>query len=305
MSGQAIVAGGHLSAGGITGGSIVLAGHNILEYGSLTADGSAGSAGKVVIDFTGRYQATQDSLTSARGGATGQGGVIEIDGANAGNLFTSGQYLVGGGLGDGWLKYNDLGHIFHLPLNALNVRFGQFELDLPFTNARTPYLSGYDIFGQGALAQGPACGAGVTVCGTTNNPFILGTPQRGIEFGGSPNNGNFVWSVAVVDGTNSAYGLGPALTARNSKDVYLHTSYQFDLERDPESRHAIQAAGPTGPHDHTSIRVGAFYYHGSNQQNQGGTLFPFTGTIESLTFEFGPHKKPTGMERLKLATQMD
>jgi arylsulfatase A-like enzyme len=34
-------------------------------------------------------------------------------------------------------------------------------------------------------------------------------------------------------------------------------------------------------------------------------LFPFTGTIESVTFAFGAHKKPTGMERLKLATRMD
>src|SRR6516165_3457628 len=42
-----------------------------------------------------------------------------------------------GGLGDGYLKYNDLGHALRLPKNALNVRFGQFELDLPFTQART------------------------------------------------------------------------------------------------------------------------------------------------------------------------
>jgi arylsulfatase len=34
-------------------------------------------------------------------------------------------------------------------------------------------------------------------------------------------------------------------------------------------------------------------------------LFPFTGTIESVTFEFGPHEPPTGMERLKMATRMD
>jgi len=34
-------------------------------------------------------------------------------------------------------------------------------------------------------------------------------------------------------------------------------------------------------------------------------LFPFTGTIESVTFEFGEHEPPTGMERLKLATAMD
>jgi hypothetical protein len=192
-----------------------------------------------------------------------------------------------GGLGDGWLKYNDLGHYFHLPMNALNVKFGQFELDLPITQAKTPYLTNYDTYFEGALAQGPACSATVTVCGTTNNPYIFGSPQRGVEFGGYPNNGNFTWSVAFVDGTNSAYGLDNTLTARNTKDVYLRTSYQFNLEKDPESRHGIQAAGPTGPRDHTSIRLGAFYYHGTNQQNFGGNPYAFTGTINDPFYRVG------------------
>ena len=34
-------------------------------------------------------------------------------------------------------------------------------------------------------------------------------------------------------------------------------------------------------------------------------LFPFTGTIELVTFAFGSHEQPTGMDRLKLATRMD
>jgi Sulfatase len=34
-------------------------------------------------------------------------------------------------------------------------------------------------------------------------------------------------------------------------------------------------------------------------------LFPFTGSIESVTFAFGAHQQPTGMDRLKLATRMD
>lgn len=34
-------------------------------------------------------------------------------------------------------------------------------------------------------------------------------------------------------------------------------------------------------------------------------LFPFTGTIESVTFRFGDHGEPTGMDRLKLSTRMD
>ena len=192
----------------------------------------------------------------------------------------------GGGLGDGYLRYNDIGHVLGLPKNALNVRFGQFELDLPFTQARTIYPSAYDVYSETAVAQ-PSTTPGQTVFQTTNNPFVLGSPQRGIEFGGYPNNGNFTWSVAFVDGTNSAYGLGPALTARNTKDVYVSVTQKFNLERDPESRNAIQAAGPTGPRDHTSIRVGAFYYYGQNQLNYGGAQYTFLGTINEPFYRAG------------------
>jgi hypothetical protein len=179
-----------------------------------------------------------------------------------------------GGLGDGYLKYNDLGRIFHLPKNSLNVRFGQFELDLPFTQARTIYLSDYDVYDQVNVAG---------AAGTTNNPFTLGAPQRAIEFGGYPNNGNFTWSVAITNGNND----GPAI--RNTKDVYLRTSYRFNLERDPESRHAIQAAGPTGPRDHTSIRVGGFFYHGDNVQNIGSTppTYPGLGSFNESFYRAG------------------
>lgn len=177
-----------------------------------------------------------------------------------------------GGLGDGYLKYNDLGRIFKLPKDTLNVRFGQFELDLPFTQARSIYLSDYDVYDQANIA-GPL--------GTTNNPFVLGTPQRGIEFGGYPNDGNFSWSVAVVNGNNDS----PAV--RDSKDVYLRVSQRFNLERDTESRHSIRAAGPTGPRDHTSIRLGAFYYHGKNELNIAGSQFNFLGTIEEPFYRAG------------------
>src|SRR5215469_14530042 len=201
-----------------------------------------------------------NTFTIISAGSFGQNLSFWID-----NDISTGGSGAAGGLGDGYLKYNDLGRFFHLPLNSLNVRFGQFELDLPFTQARSIYLSDYDVYDQVSVAGG---------AGTTNNPFALGTPQRAIEFGGYPNNGNFAWSVAITNGGND----GPAL--RGNKDVYLRASYKFNLERDPESRHAIQAAGPTGPRDHTSIRVGGFYYRGRNVQNIGpapDTQIPFPG----------------------------
>jgi hypothetical protein len=177
-----------------------------------------------------------------------------------------------GGLGDGWLKYSDLGHRIGLPKNSLNVRFGQFELDLPFTQAKTIYLSPFDIYNEATVAGS---------LGTANSAVIFGAPQRGIEFGGTPNNGNFNWSVAVTNGSNTG------TAARSSKDVYVRVSQKFNLERDPESRNAILAAGPTGPRDHTSIRLGFFYYYGKNQLNQNGVLFPDLATLEEPFYRVG------------------
>src|ERR1700681_2530663 len=188
------------------------------------------------------------------------------------NDISAGGADAAAGLGDGYLKFNDLGHALGLPKDTLNLRMGQFELDLPITQARTINLTPYDVYSQASIA--PVSNAVCATIGspagtpcTTNNPLQFGIPQRGIEIGGYPNDGNFTWSVAVVDGSNN----GPAL--RNSKDVYVRLSQRFNLERDPESRNAIQAAGPPAPRDHTSIRFGAFYYYGRNALNIDGRLF--------------------------------
>ncbi len=177
-----------------------------------------------------------------------------------------------GGLGDGYLKANDIGHYLGLPKDALNVRFGQFELDLPFTQARTINLSDYDIYDQAGVAG---------ALGTTNNPFILGAPQRGFEFGGYPNDGNFNWSVALVNGSNDG------TPTNNSKNVYAHVFQQFNLERDRAARREVQAAGSTGPHDHTSLRIGAFYGYGRNVLNTDRQLFPGFTDIHEPYYRVG------------------
>ncbi len=177
-----------------------------------------------------------------------------------------------GGLGDGYLKYNDLGHFLHLPKDALNVRFGQFELDLPFTQARSINPTDYDIYDQASVAG---------QLGTTNNPFVFAAPQRGIEFGGYPNDGNFEWSVTLLNGSNDQ----PAM--RNYKDVYVRVSQRFNLDRDRSARKEVQAAGATGPRDHTSVRLGAFYYYGRNALNMDGTMFPGFGTVREPFYRVG------------------
>jgi hypothetical protein len=194
------------------------------------------------------------------------------------NDISAGGANAAASLGDGYLKVNDIGHYLHLPKDALNLRFGQFELDLPFTQARTINLTPYDVYSQASIA--PLTGTPLTPT-TTNNPLVFGIPQRGIEIGGYPNDGNFTWSVSVVNGSNNM----PAM--RNSKDVYVRVSQRFNLERDPKVRKEVQAAGPTGPRDHTSIRFGAFYYYGRNALNIGGTIFPGLGTIREPFYRVG------------------
>ncbi len=210
---------------------------------------------------------TPNTFTIIAAGSMGENLSFWIDD----DLSTGGSGAAGG-LGDGYLKVNDLGHYIGLPKDALNLRFGQFELDLPFSQARTVNPSDYDIYDQPSAAG---------VLGTTNNPFVLGAPQRGIEIGGYPNDGNFSWSITAADGSNDSSA------ARNSKDVYVRVSQRFNLERDASVRKEVQAAGPTGPRDHTSLRFGAFYYYGRNALNLDGKLAPGFGTIHEPFYRAG------------------
>ena len=183
-----------------------------------------------------------------------------------------------GGLGDGYIKANNfLGHFFHVPQNELNVRFGQFELDLPFTQARTINLTDYAIFDQTANVNPSGSGP---LAGTTANPFAFADGQRGIEIGGYPNRGYTWWSVAVVDGGDSGGTV-------NAKDVYVHLSQRFDLERSKEQRKEVQASDQTGVHDHTSIRFDGFAYYGRNELNHTGDLFPGLPTLVEPFYRAG------------------
>ena len=62
---------------------------------------------------------------------------ISVAGANA-----------NGGLGDGYLRFVDVSRLLKLPKDSLHVRVGQFELDLPITQARNINLSPYDIYAE-------------------------------------------------------------------------------------------------------------------------------------------------------------
>jgi hypothetical protein len=183
-----------------------------------------------------------------------------------------------GGLGDGYLRFVNISRFFKLPTDSLNLRVGQFELDLPFSQARSWNLSGWDIYDEANVGVlNSVVGAPVV-----NNGFAFSTPGEGVEFSGGHTYGGYHYSVAIVNQnttgqmatpTNISPQNGVAFNSdSNFKDLYGRFSYRFNLERDPASRHEIQAAGATGPRDHTYLNLGSFYFYGRAVQRFSGVL---------------------------------
>ena len=199
---------------------------------------------------------------------------ISVAGANA-----------NGGLGDAYLKFVNLGRFIKLPKDALSVRAGQFELDLPVTQARSINLSPYDIFSESNVG---AISSMLPLSQNVNNLFTFAGAAKGVEVSGGSPVGGYHYSVAVLNqntsgvsqtsnpyvpsatgGANGGVGFASDSTL---KDFYARFSYRFNLERDSESRHSIQAAGATGPRDHTALSFGTFYLRGKSQQGFLGAV---------------------------------
>ena len=198
-----------------------------------------------------------------------------------------------GGLGDGYLKFVNLGRVFHLPRDAFSLRIGQFELDLPFTQARTINLSPYDIYQESNI------GAINALAGQQNvaNQFSFAGAAQGIELSGGHHYGGYQYSVAIINQNTSGVsqssnsspfvpsatgagngGVGFASDA-SAKAIWARFAYRFNLERDPENRKSVQAAGPTGPRDHTYLNLGMFYLHGRSRQAFIGATGEATQTL--------------------------
>jgi hypothetical protein len=188
---------------------------------------------------------------------------ISVAGANA-----------NGSLGDAYLRFVNVGRFFKLPTDSLSLRVGQFELDLPFTQSKAYDISPYDIYSQANIGTN-------LVSPGVDNHFTLAGPGRGIELSGGHHYGGYRYALAVVDqntsGTTSANPNVPSATGvgfvsdSNFKDLYGRFAYRFNLERDPTSRHDVQAAGATGPRDHTYLTLGSYYFYGRSAQRIQGS----------------------------------
>ena len=199
------------------------------------------------------------------------------------------------GLGEAYLKFVNIGRLMKLPDHLLNFRVGQVELDIPFTASKSIWVSPYDIYTQANVGVvNPAFNPQFV-----NNAFTLAGSGKGIEFSGGLHTGGYNYSIAFIDqnttiggsqANNNGYvptatgsnqgGLGIASDS-NFKDIYTSFNYRFNLEKDKESRNAIQAAGSTGPRDHTYLNFGAYYFYGRSVQRLSGSTLD--GTPVTLT----------------------
>ena len=200
-----------------------------------------------------------------------------------------------GGLGDGYLKFHDIGRLLKLPKDALNLRVGQFEIDLPFSPARSWNLSGWDIYDEANFGAANGLGPGV------NNSFAFSSPGQGVEISGGHTYGGYHYSLAVLNQntsgtTASGDNVSPAVgifSDSNFKDLYGRFQYRFNLEKDSASRNDIQAAGATGPRDHTYLQLGTYYFYGRSVQRanlESGTVLtarePFYRTGADFSFNY-------------------
>jgi len=209
---------------------------------------------------------------------------ISVGGANA-----------NAGLGEAYLKFVNIGRLLKLPKNSLNLRVGQFELELPFTASKSIWISPYDIYTQSNIG---AMNAVIPLQQFVNNQFAIANSAQGIEFSGGLHTGGYNYSIAFINqntngvgqdsNTGSPYvpqatgsnngGVGVASDA-NFKDIYATFNYRFNLERDKQSREAIQAAGPSGPHDHTYLNFGTYYFYGRSVQRLLGAAADGTAAV--------------------------
>jgi hypothetical protein len=175
-----------------------------------------------------------------------------------------------GGLGDGYLRFVNVSRFLKLPTDSLTLRVGQFELDLPFSQARSWNLSGWDIYGQPNIGA-----AGLQ---NVNNAFALQNAAQGVEISGGHQYRGYHYSLAIVNqNTGQPVSAGNNVSPQvsftsdsNFKDIYARFAYRFNLEKDPASRNEIQAAGASGPRDHTYLSLGTLYFYGRSVQRFAG-----------------------------------
>jgi hypothetical protein len=217
-----------------------------------------------------------------------------LKGISAGNLGRRFSYWIDTGAivteGDDTFQYtnvdNGWGRLEVVGKGRLYVKGGRFELDLPFTQTRTPHLLGYDIYYANTGLE-------------TDN---FGVFQEGVEVGGALPD-DMRWSAAVVKGHNTEEELDLNSEAgRFEGNLYLRLSKRVMRHRFGAfafiGRNTI-VLGPSAAWRDNMVRLGGdanLWFHrlniygvgmyGRNDNSQGSLAQPM-GTGEALSFSGG------------------
>jgi hypothetical protein len=201
---------------------------------------------------------------------------------SAGNLGTrvsywaDDAYAIADGEGNHVKPDNAWARVEVLTEGRLYARGGRLELDLPFTQARTPHLFSYEVY----------------FANTGTESDSIAQHKDGVEIGGSTA-GDTHWSVALVKGHNvpSGDGLKPAVFARLAQWLGHNRVGAFAY---------IGTSTIGGTFDDHVLRLGAdanvrwqalnlygTYIHGRNDNS--GVAAPLNGTTTELarTFDGG------------------
>src|SRR3974377_449845 len=104
-----------------------------------------------------------------------------------------------GSLGQAYLKFVNIGRFLKLPDHALNLRVGQVELEIPFTQAFSIWVSPYDIYSQANIGVvNPAFNQQFI-----NNSMTVASSAKGMEFSGGLHTGGYNYSIAFIDQNTS------------------------------------------------------------------------------------------------------
>jgi filamentous hemagglutinin family protein len=84
---------GSVDVRGRSGGQVQISGHNIIQQGTISAEGREGTGGEVRVRFSGAYLDNESSHIRASG-QSGKGGTIAVTGETGSQAFISGTYDV-------------------------------------------------------------------------------------------------------------------------------------------------------------------------------------------------------------------
>ena len=186
-----------------------------------------------------------------------------------------------GGLGDGYLKFVDVSRFLKLPKYSLSFRSGPIRTgSAVHAGTQHQYQPVRHLHRRATSARSTPAVPLQQICEQHSSPS---PGRKGIEFSGGRTLAAITiqWPSSIRIPAASAQSSNasayvrplPEATRRGGRSprtpasrTYTPPSLTGSTWSGTRKPHAIQAAGPTGPRDHTFLNLGSFYLYGSSVQ---------------------------------------